>query len=213
MSRAFLKKGGLKAGFALKTAAAFLFCAAGIFAVLERGINESSALILAAFLLCFAGDVLLALGGLAKEEYLKFFSVLGGSAFLFGHALYATAFLSLEPLKLYLIPLFAATPLALGAVAAKKGGEAKRNLPLLLVYGAALGAALTSTLNLALAGRTAGYIALTAAVLFALSDGALLAFNFGSEKIRAKSDKLRVYFVMLPYFSAQFLFALSILYI
>jgi uncharacterized membrane protein YhhN len=210
--RLFFKNGRL-AGFGCKVLASFLFCVAGIFAVLERGIDLFSALMLVAFVLAFAGDILLALAGFADEKSVAFFSMVGGAAFLGGHIMYIAAFFGTTKFHPYLIPIFFVLPILCAfLIKTKRINPGKNTLPVLL-YSAVLGAMLTSVINLAASGNDAGILAVIAGALFVFSDTALFFFNFGNEKIRGLHGKLFIFLVHIPYFAAQFLFAATILLI
>ncbi|MDR1905837.1 MAG: lysoplasmalogenase [Clostridiales bacterium] len=215
LSRQLLfKKIGNAAGLAFKTFASLCFCFAGVFAALEHGIDMRVALILAAFLMALTGDILLALPPYLKEDYVKFISGIGGAAFVFGHILYIVAFAVSAEFMFYLLPAVLLIPTVF-AVLIKTGKlkpEKKAALPI-ICYGLILGAMATTTLNLVLKTTVSGYTAFAAALLFVLSDTALFFFNFGSDKIKSLHGKLFTYFVMVPYFAAQALFAVTILYL
>jgi hypothetical protein len=69
-----------------------------------------------------------------------------------------------------------------------------------------------STLNLALRGGLLGYLMICPGVLFAVSDVSLFLHKFGGARLQ-KWLPVFSYTVMLPYYAAQALFALSVLYL
>jgi uncharacterized membrane protein YhhN len=127
--------------------------------------------------------------------------------------MYIVVFLSAEPLKPYLIPVFLILPAAYAVLVKKKLINPGKNTLPVMIYSAVLGAMATSVVNLAVSGNGGGIFALIAGILFVLSDTALFIFNFGSERVKELRGKWFVYCVFIPYYIAQGLFALCLVYL
>jgi uncharacterized membrane protein YhhN len=204
---------GASAGFASKVISSLLFCLAGLAAVLGREVTLPRAGMLAAFLLALLGDIFLGLHPFTHKKHKNYFFLLGTVPFLFAQLLYIAVFLSLVPFHWALAPLALLLPV-LYLLLIQRGVLAylcENTLPI-LVYGLIVSIMVVSGVSLLVAGHPAGFWALPAGLLFALSDTSLFLFNFGSDRVRAHGKGLTA-LVMLPYYAAQALFALALLQI
>lgn len=196
-----------------KLTASLLFCAAGILALSIRGkVDFLGALMLSALVLGLAGDIYLALFSFIKREHAEFFYKVGGGAFLFGHVLYVIAMVSAGSWRLALTPIVFVVLVVYLVLMRTKTLRPASMKGSLLVYAVVLGGMVTAGINLALDGSHAGPLVVPAGILFILSDTALFLHDFGNERVRARRAPLN-YTIMLCYFTAQILFAASIVFI
>jgi len=208
-------------GFATKCAAAVLFLLTAAFAAGQRALplGRPATLMLAGLALGFVGDVFLGLAPLVAQERNALFSALGGVPFFIGHFFFVAALLIGVPLRWALLILLPLLP-ALFFVLQKTGvfDLGKRLLPI-AAYGLVLGAMMLASVNYAAhfaggprAGLPIGLLLWFPGILFAVSDTSLFLRGYGGEPMRRCRPVLE-FTVMLPYFSAQAIFALAVAYI
>ncbi|MDR0531177.1 MAG: lysoplasmalogenase [Oscillospiraceae bacterium] len=199
-----------RARLVAKLLASLLFCLAAFWAAAKRAqpLNPQTALMLMALIMGFMGDILLGLDRFVPPEDRTFLTMMGGVPFFFGHVLYIILLLSEAPLHWPLLLLLPLAPLVFFALQKLHVFELGRHWKMFLTYGLVLGCMMLSTLNLALRGGALGRLMWCPGVLFAISDTTLFLSSFGKQKRRAHA-----YLVMLPYYAAQTLFALSVMYL
>ncbi|MDR1928162.1 MAG: lysoplasmalogenase [Oscillospiraceae bacterium] len=199
-----------KAQLSLKLTASMLFCVTGVHAAaLRESMNARAALLLIALLLGLLGDVLLGLDYFLKKEHIAFIFLLGGGSFFFGHLLYVLLLLPLGGFHPWLLALLPFVPLLFLALQRCRILDLGKNLIPLMAYGLMLGAMLLSTLNLALQGGTLGRWMIFPGIFFVISDLSLFLSKFGNQRITPLQNALS-YMIMLPYFSAQAIFAVTV---
>ena len=212
---AMLRNRGLEKGrLACKLTASMLFCLIAFLAATmrETQLSARAALMLAALLLGLIGDILLGLDHFVQDNCQTFIFIVGGVPFFLGHVLYIWLLLlgePLEPRRLLLLPLM---PLLFLLLQRLKVVSLDKLLLPLMAYGLVLGAMMLSTLNLALRGGALGRLMLFPGILFAVSDTSLFLGKFGKEKLE-RVRPVFAYTVMLPYYAAQALFAMAIVYL
>ena len=212
---ALLRNRGREKGRLLaKLAASLLFCGIACLAACARAapMNSYAALMLAALTLGLIGDVLLGLDRLAAENCQNFLFLVGGTPFFLGHILYISLLLSYAPLRPGLLLILPLVPLFFLLLQRLKVVRLGKLLVPLLIYGLVLGGMMLSTLNVALLGGALGRLMLLPGILFTISDTSLFLQKFGKEKLGRALPAL-AYSVMLPYYGAQCLFAMSVAYL
>jgi len=207
-------KGIEKPRLVCKLTASLLFCLIGALglSMREAPINRQAALMMAALILGFVGDILLGMDHLVKDEYQNFLLVMGGTPFFVGHLLYITLLLSYGAPRLWLLAILPVVPLVFFVCSRLKLFDAGKFMIPLLIYGVVLGGMVLSTWNLALQGGPLGGLMWAPGILFAISDTSLFMGKYGREAL-GRATKVVPYMVMLPYYGAQALFALSIVYL
>lgn len=220
------KKYSLK--FALKTVASLLFVTTAVVALTVGGNVQYGAAVIGALVLGLLGDVFLSMDPFVKDDKTKgFFYVLGGAAFAVGHVFYIVIFFTSAPfnpwllLALPVLPLLAAflTLVRVRTVCLtdEDGAVVSQKKPLVdvgklafafVAYAVVLGLMLVSALNVFLySGReTFGILLLVAACCFVVSDVALMFNDFVKT---APKRKWLIFVVMLFYYAAQAIFAVS----
>ncbi|MDR0751785.1 MAG: lysoplasmalogenase [Christensenellaceae bacterium] len=207
------RKSSQSSGFVFKCISSLFFCLTGIIAVFTREFDNNTlpALILTALMIAMAGDIILTLPFYCKEEYSNLFSAIGGVAFFTGHILYITAFFINTNFNIYLIPI-ALIPVLIYCFMIKfKIMSPGKNAPFILGYSIVLGILLLSVSQNLQDHSIFSYIILPAALLFILSDTSLFLYNYGNPKL--KSSFTANYLILLPYYIAQVLFAVSISFV
>ena len=199
-----------------KMAAAMFFVALGAVCCATSPANAAaSAIIFAGFIPSYLGDYFL-----AKKEYPisevgdhKAFC-LGVTSFGVAQILYFIGFACAADWKLspLLIPLVAYSLIpTLGGIASKLLSIDKKKLPIMLGYGVLLSLTLFSGASrYYLYPSTGSLLAMIGAIFFCLSDSVLGSYYFARINI---NKKILNYPIMLLYFCAQILYALSMLYI
>jgi len=200
-----------KGRFVSKMVSSLLFCLVAFWAAAarEEPMNVQTALMLGALVLGLVGDIVLGLDQFVAKEYRKYVFVLGGAPFFFGHLLYIALLLSYGNIQWHLVAVLPIVPMFF--LLLNRFGLVKLDkmmVPLAL-YGLVLGAMMLATFNLAAQGGKLGPWMWFPGVLFTVSDASLFLNRFG----RGPLEKLRPVFsytVMLPYYAAQGIFALTV---
>ncbi|MDR2525508.1 MAG: lysoplasmalogenase family protein [Oscillospiraceae bacterium] len=207
---------GAASGFASKALASSLFCAAGVAAAAQRDtFSLSAAALLLAMLLALTGDLLLAIEPILEypTRDRSFFFVMGALPFFLAHALnmavlwYSAPF-SVRMLLRALLSAFCWALLWLRGVW-KPGAQGVA----LLLYGTVLGAAMAAAVELCAVRVRLGVVVLPASLAFIASDTALFSAVFGRGRGCGWIKRHFSLCVMLPYYAAQALMALCILWI
>lgn len=201
-----------------KTSGALTFVCLGILAFFlsQPSTDDMSygLAVIVALVLGMLGDIFLCLDDTnAHPDRKNLIQSIGVLFFFLGHICYMFNMLSLQPLKLYLLPTLLIFPLIYVILAAKKVLTASfvQNI-MLAIYFLALNTILVSSINLIIIlGATAfTMLLLFASALFISSDIVLgLSWFAPKAKLHEKHD----YYIILSYFTAQCLFALSIYFI
>ncbi|MCL2532287.1 MAG: lysoplasmalogenase [Oscillospiraceae bacterium] len=195
-----------------KMIAASLFLAAGFVAAAQRTGPADAAItiMLVGLGLGWLGDLLLGFDPFVRPENKNKVLVSGGIPFFLGHVAYIIVLATITPLNLWLLPLLLVLPLLI--LIMHRVFDLEKMLVPFLGYSLMLGAMMMFTLNVAIeVGGPLGRLMILPGVLFAVSDSVL----FLNKKIREKRGQAMpvLHFVcLIPYFSAQALFALSIAY-
>ncbi|MDR2267192.1 MAG: lysoplasmalogenase [Christensenellaceae bacterium] len=208
----FSKKPNLKMGFVAKTLASLFFFLAGVSAAFYVAGGMSSIkvqLMVIALALALVGDIILALPSYAQPEFESLFSSVGGISFFAGHILYIVAFFIGVEFNYYLIPVLLIPPLLFCLLIRTRLMTPGKNTIPILAYSVILGVLLLSVVNMISYKMVQGYLALPASILFIISDASLFVYNFGVDE-RSRSRFVKNYLVLLPYFIAQSIFAISI---
>ncbi len=188
-----------------------LFIVVALVAIYYNGASLNAILVLSALILGTVGDLYLCLNKdlVIKEKSPPLFFI-GGISFFAGHVLFSTVYLIRVPFNPLLIPTAFIIPILLVIVAffARKSLKLGALLPFAVAYGIILNLMLVATVNAFVLNstNTFGVLSLTAGILFAISDIALLFKEFS----KLKDNKILIYLVLLTYYVAQCLFATSI---
>jgi len=195
-----------------KLTASILFCMVAFLAVPQRAepINTQVVLMLMALVMGLMGDIVLGVDKFVPKKDRAYLLIVGGAPFLFGHVLYIILLLSYGNLNWRLFLLTPVLP-ALFWLMHKKLDFGK-NLYFLLIYSLVLSAMMISTFNIALQGGELGRLMILPGLLFTISDSSLFLNKYGAGKL-GRVSTLVFYTVPIPYFAAQALFALSIVYL
>jgi uncharacterized membrane protein YhhN len=170
-----------------------------------------SALILTSLVIALAGDIILTMPNYSRQEYSNLFQTVGGVAFLLGHLLYIAAFFLNSKFFFYLLPVVFLLPLIYCILIKTKIMSPGKNVAYILAYSLVLGVLLLSVVNNLMMRSNFSYIIFVAALLFILSDTSLFIYVYGKESLG--SGFTANYLILLPYYIAQALFALSISFI
>ncbi|MDR3314686.1 MAG: lysoplasmalogenase [Oscillospiraceae bacterium] len=202
-----------------KLLASLLFCTIGLVAAaLREQMSITAALLLGALLLGLLGDVLLGLDHFVAKDLQPFLFLLGGAPFFLGHVLYIVLLLLTTPLNPWLLLVLPLVPLLFLALHKTKIVDFGNNLLPLLAYGTVLSAMVMCTLNIAKLGASLpqgedlSRLMLLPGILFVISDTTLFLNKFGGVRTR-KWIPVFSFGIMLPYYTAQSLFALAVRYI
>ena len=209
-------------GLAAKCTASVLFCLTAVAAFSQRGMpgNGATTRIFIGLALGIVGDVFLGLAPLfdsKKKDLLC--SGLGGAAFFTGHIFYIRALLMDVPVHWPFLLLMPVVPLLfLILYKTKLFDPGWRFIPI-FGYGIVLSTMMAAALNYAmhmaggpLSGLPISLLIWLPGILFSFSDTSLFLRGFGSQKLGCFAAHLD-FAVMLPYFSAQAIFALLTAYI
>ena len=198
----------------VKIAASLVFCLVGLLAAVRRAqpMNTQTVLMLCALVLGLAGDIVLGMDRFIAREQRNFMILAGGTPFFLGHFLYIGLLLSLAPLNLWLLPLLLFMPVLFLSLHKSKAVVFGKMLAPLMIYALLLGVMLLSTLNLAVRGGPLGRLMIFPGILFTISDASLFIGDFGNERVKRHAPVFS-YLVSVPYYAAQALFALSVVYL
>ncbi|MCL1951330.1 MAG: lysoplasmalogenase [Oscillospiraceae bacterium] len=197
--------------FVCKMVSSLLFCLVAFWAAVGRAqpMNLRAALMLGALVLGLVGDIVLGLDRFVAREYRPFVFVLGGAPFFFGHLLYTALLLSYGNIQWHLVAVLPIVPMFFLLLNRFRLIQLDKLMLPLALYGLVLGAMMLATFNLAAQGGELGRWMWFPGVLFTVSDASLFLHRFG----RGPLEKLRPafsYAVMLPYYAAQGIFALTV---
>ncbi len=194
---------------AFKFAGGAAFTATGVVCgIVARAGAALFAPLLAGLLFGVLGDFLLAVKNVREKRYEKAFFAGGIAAFAAGHIAYIVYFYRLAPHG-YLAPVSAAAFAVLYVAVTATAGKFKYGGMLVPVslYCFVVAYVFTAAVSAASAG-TAGVLAAVGAALFLLSDIVLSVYIFAPVRCRALGI-----LNLAAYFPAQFLLALSILFV
>lgn len=200
-----------------KTCGALTFVCLGILAFFlsKPTINNMSygLAIIVALILGMLGDIFLCLDGNSHPDRKNLITSIGVLFFFLGHICYMINMLTLAPLKLYLLPTLLVFPLIYIILCLTKVLNSKLTQNILLaIYFLALNLILVSAINLVIIqGATAFTMLLLFACVLFISSDTVLGLTWFAPKI--KFPKNTDYYIILSYFLAQCLFALTIYFI
>jgi len=191
--------------------AATLFLTAGFVAATQRSEAWSTAVtvMLIGLGLGWLGDLLLGLDPFVRPELKNKILISGGIPFFLGHVAYIVVLAAIAPLNLLLLPLLLLLPILI--LIMHRVFDLEKMLLPFLGYSLMLGAMMMFTINIAMLGGPLGRLMILPGVLFAISDSVL----FLNKKIREKRGQSMpsLHFAcLIPYFTAQALFAVSVAY-
>ncbi len=210
---------GIKKNFDLellaKTVGALTFVCLGVLAYYladpAGGERSYGLTVLVALVLGMLGDIFLCLNGANEHPQRKnLLQSIGVMFFFLGHICYMFNMVTLENFKLYLLPTLIIFPIIYIILAAKKvlTTSIAQNIPL-AIYFLALNIILTSAINIVIVrGATVFSMLLLAASILFISSDMILGLSWFAPK--AKLHKNHDYYIILSYFAAQCLFALSV---
>ena len=204
-------RGMHKGRFVCKMTSSMLFCLVAFWAAVDRTapMNPQASLMLGALVLGMIGDIVLGLDHFLAREHRKFVYVLGGTPFFLGHLLYIALLLSYGNIQWHLVALLPVVPMFF--LLLNRFGLIKLDkltVPF-SIYGLVLGAMMLATLSLAVQGGELGRWMWYPGILFTISDSSLFMRTFGQGPLK-KLKPVFAYTVMLPYYAAQGLFALTV---
>ncbi|MEG1394547.1 MAG: lysoplasmalogenase family protein [Clostridia bacterium] len=198
---------------ACKLAASLSFMVIAMMAIyMSNNFNSYGVFLLCALGCGFLGDIMLMVKEFFHDEKSSgFFLSLGVIFFSFGHILYIIRFVILTPsFNFWLLLLALLLPLSLFAAKGLKLIKFNRYTPLMFVYSAILSVTAVVTLNLLITNpNTFSEMVFSASLLFVISDSVLCIHYFGDEKYHRSTN----YFIMIFYYAAQVLYALSIAFV
>lgn len=172
-----------------------------------------SFIVILGLILGLIGDIFLCLNGAnANPKRKNLLQFVGVAFFFLGHICYMVNFLVLETLKLYLIPTLIVLPIVYIILAFKVLTSNTPQNVMLAIYYLALNLILTSSINLMIVRGVNAFtlLNLIGCALFISSDSVLgLSWFAPSLKLPKTYD----YYIILSYYAAQCMFALSIYFI
>jgi uncharacterized membrane protein YhhN len=193
-----------------KTLASVLFLATAIFSMYQAGKDTNyTIMVLTALTSGMLGDIFLSVDGLVFEKYRNYFMVIGAICFGMGHILFSAIFLSLVgSFEYYLLIIMAIIPILLFLMSKMaKINFGKFTIPV-YVYSIMLSLMLITGINLFIQNGTIGaLLILIAAILFTISDSCLALKEFAYKG----RHKPLIYIVLITYYIAQNLFALTVM--
>ena len=209
---AALRNKGLEKGrFVTKMISSMLFCLAAFWvaALRDRPMNIQTALMLGALVLGMVGDIVLGLDMFVEENARKYVFLLGGAPFFLGHLLYIALLLSYGNIQWHLVAVLPIVPMLFLLFNRFKLIKLDKMMIPMAIYGLVLGAMMLATFNLAVQGGELGRWMWYPGVLFTISDGSLFLNSFGQGPLK-KLKPVFSYTVMIPYYAAQGIFALTV---
>ena len=200
-----------------KTCGSLCFIAVGIVAFYlsnHTGKEKTySLVVILGLILGIIGDIFLCLYDYnAHPKRKNLIQTVGVVFFFLGHLCYMVNFLTLEPFKLYLLPTLIVLPIIYIIFALKVLTSSKSQNVMLTIYYFALNLILTSSINLMIVRGANAFtlLNLIGCVLFISSD-TVLGLSWFAPSI--KLPKTHDYYIILSYYAAQCMFALSIFFI
>lgn len=193
--------------FVFKFVASLCFFFLGIAATASAQLSVYAVLVLSALSLGMLGDLFLCSEGLVLHQNKIMFDAFGLLTFLGGHLFFIALFFSTTPFDFRLLPVALILTVGLCASIAVKAVSFGKLTPVFLIYSVVLGLMVVSTLNYYLSAPSLkSTLALSAGVLFALSDSLIIFKDYG----KRKGHPVLVYAVLITYYVAQCLFAVTI---
>jgi len=216
--------GHRRLGFALKCLAAALFLLTAALGAGQRAqpLGHPAIFMIVGLAFGSIGDVFLGLAPLVAKEKYSLYSTLGGIPFFIGHFFFIAALMIGVPLRWPLLLLLPLLPVLYMLLNKMKIIDLGKKIIPIMGYGLILGAMMLASINYAahaaagaglpMAGTPVGILLWFSGILFAVSDTSLFLRNFGNKNIQRRAQGLE-FAVMLPYFSAQAIFALAVAYV
>ncbi len=207
----FEKRGNVVGRFVAKTFASLFFVmSAFVASIFASKFDILFLAIVQALLLSMLGDIFLCIEHIASDTNIKIMRLIGTSFFLTAHLAYFIVFaLFAGTFNYWLLMIVLFLPAIIFALEKLKVLKLGALTVPAALYAAIIGAMLSGAINLFSAAQSIGSaIIFAAALLFVISDTSLLLYNFGPRKHFA----LRISCI-IPYYTAQCLFALSILFL
>lgn len=196
-----------------KTIASFLFIAVGILSAFIYPIKYSF-IIIVGLIFGLLGDVSLSAGNsfLHDKATKRYFDTTGVVYFFLGHICYIVAMLDVNKFLFWLIPFMFILPIIF-MVLANKGvvKTGKITLPM-IIYFLALNVAVVVAINrVIINANISSILTLIASIIFVASDTMLGLKGFAPAL--ATKKRLFAYTVILTYYPAQLMYAISILFL
>jgi uncharacterized membrane protein YhhN len=195
-----------------KSLASLLFCATGLLAILMRASFSKYAIgVMTALILGLVGDIFLCLDSLIDDpKNSMLMNGIGLLAFLAGHVFFIIIFMLEAPFKLWALSIIFVLPFLFFISHKSKFVKLpKAVLFPCLVYSMFLGLTVASTLSLYITAKTLPHLlAFIAAIFFTISDSTLLIRS--SSETNERKSSILMYVVLLSYYIAQNLFAITI---
>lgn len=194
----------------LKTLASVLFLATAIFSMFQaRKDTTYTVMVLTALTAGMLGDIFLSVDGLVIEKYRNYFKVIGAICFGVGHILFSAIFLSLvDSFEYFLLFIVGAIPVFLFIMSKIAKIDFGKFTTPVYIYSLMLSLMLITGINLYIQNGTVGSLMiLIAAILFTISDSCLVLKEFAYNG----THKPLIYIVLITYYVAQNLFALTVM--
>lgn len=203
-----------KARFIAKMTCTLLFCLIAFGAAYRRTapMTMQAGLMLGALVLGAVGDIVLGLDAFVEPKNKIVMMLLGGIPFFFGHVLYIVLLLSYGQIRWPLLAVLPVVPAVFLLMDRFQVINLYKMLFPLTMYGLVLGGMMLATFNVAMQGGVLGRWMWFPGVLFTISDTSLFVNHFGGEALN-KYKPLLSYTVMLPYYAAQSIFALTVMWL
>lgn len=193
-----------------KTLGSALFIATALMAYASRGFFAGYfMLVLVALIGGMLGDIFLSVDKLVIEKYRPYFMAIGASCFAVGHIMFAVIFLTVAgAFNYWLLFLLIGFPLlfiVVSTLSKFKFGKLRIGM---YAYSFFLALMLVSGVNMYITARSsASILVLVASILFVLSDS-IMAFKKFTDN---EQNPIHIYSILITYYVAQNLFALTIL--
>ncbi|HQC55212.1 MAG TPA: lysoplasmalogenase [Clostridia bacterium] len=195
-----------------KTLGSSLFIATALLAFFSRGeFNSYFLFVVIALFAGMLGDIFLSQDGLVKEQYKPYFIAIGATCFAVGHVLFSIIFIYVAKsfnFWLLFIPLIVLA-LFIAVTIVFKFKLGKLRIPS-YAYALFLSVMLIAGINMFITNTSSVFsiLALVAAILFVISD-TIMGFKKFTDN---EHNPFHVYSILITYYTAQNLFALSILF-
>ncbi|MFA5449381.1 MAG: lysoplasmalogenase [Clostridia bacterium] len=193
-----------------KLSASLMFFLVGLGALnYTKEYSFYATLVLLALMFGMFGDVFLCINPLAEGKNKLLFDSLGLATFLVGHLVFIVIFLSQTHFNFYLLPILLVMPAGLIVLNLIKVMNLGKLAPAYIAYSVILGLMMISTINYYInMPSTKSLMALIAGILFSVSDCTIAYRKFG--KSSKAVHTVLIFIVLLTYYTAQVLFALTI---